>query len=198
MDNSLSIVVPVRNAESTLSQQVTRLLDVVSELTSRFELLIVDDASTDHTADVANELAREYPQIRVVVQSRRLGLMAAARAGLKRATGSVALVQEEIAGLSASELRQLWNRRRNEALFTDRTASEASVFEGPLMDRLTAWGQQLKSLERRPTSDVTVPLAGARISHIELSRADESHEFNRKAKPVRSFLRHLRELALGE
>jgi len=193
LHNSLSLIVPVHNAENSLGQQISRLLDLLPELTQRFEVLIVDDASTDQTADVAVEISREYPQVKLLSQRRRMGLAAAAKQGSEKATGEVVLVHNEIKGLTSAELRKLWNERRQSAIRQGRENRTPGVFEEPLMNRLSAWGQGLKD----QTQPAKQP-ADLRFSIADLGRADTSHEKNVKAKPVRSFLRHLRELTLGE
>jgi glycosyltransferase involved in cell wall biosynthesis len=201
LDHSLSIVVPVHNLEGSLGRQIARLLEILPELTARFEVVIVDDASTDQTADVASELAREYPQIRVVAQPKRLGQIAAARIGSQRAKGEVVLTQDEIDGMNSAELRRLWNQRRDAALITSRAssmASSAGVFEGPLLDRLSVWGQSLKGAEQSQSrASDKVDISASRISQVDLGRADSSHE-PKKAPPVRNFLKHLRAITLGE
>ena len=55
-DESLSIVLPVHNVESTLAAQIRAILDVVSDLVHRLEILIVDDGSTDRTDEIAWEI----------------------------------------------------------------------------------------------------------------------------------------------
>lgn len=194
MHNSLSLIVPVHNAENSLGQQVARLLEVLPELTQRFEVLIVDDASTDHTADVAAEISREYPQVKLVSQRRRMGLAAAAKRGSEKATGEVVLVHNEIKGLSSAELRELWNERRDATLRQSRETRAPGAFEEPLINRLSAWGQALHD-RPQPAAKRNTEL---RFSIADLGRTDASHEKTVKAKPVRSFLRHLRELTLGE
>ena len=193
MQKSLSLIVPVHNAENSLSRQVARLLDLLPDLTQRFELVIVDDASTDNTADVATEISREYPQVRVVVQSRQLGLTAAAAKGTQHASGEVVLLLDEIANLGSAELRQLWNERRHSAVCQARATPVSGPFEEPLLTRLSAWGQAMQSTNRAPG-----PAAEPRFSIPDIGRADASHEPPKKVKPVRSFLKHLRELTLGE
>jgi glycosyltransferase involved in cell wall biosynthesis len=108
MSTSLSLVFPIRNAERTLSSELQQVLDVLSDLTERFEVLLVDEGSTDHTKELAHDLAVEYPQLRI---ARRLpdDLPASAlQAGLKQTTGDVVLVQNRHARFSPSYVRKIW------------------------------------------------------------------------------------------
>ena len=73
MDLSLSIVLPVHNAQNTLACDVHLLLELLPDITPRFEILIVDDASSDHTEEIAHELSLQYPQVRVKRHLRRQG-----------------------------------------------------------------------------------------------------------------------------
>ena len=47
MRDSLSILVPAYNVQATLGSHVGRLLEVAGELTGRFEILIIDNGSSD-------------------------------------------------------------------------------------------------------------------------------------------------------
>ena len=89
MNRSLTILLPVRDAQSTLAATVTEILEMASDLSECFELLIIDDGSTDATSDVARELSRHYPQIRTLRHAKPLGQDAALRAGLSQSRGDV-------------------------------------------------------------------------------------------------------------
>ena len=63
MEYSLSALLPVRNAEATLAETVSEWLEVLPELTNRFDLVIIDDCSSDATIEVADELVKQYAPI---------------------------------------------------------------------------------------------------------------------------------------
>ena len=49
VNRSLTVLLPVRDAQSTLAATVTQVLEMASDLSERFELLIIDDGSSDAT-----------------------------------------------------------------------------------------------------------------------------------------------------
>lgn len=86
----LSVVVPVFNEASTLEEVVEKLQNVPCLL----EIIIVDDSSTDGTAEVARRLAELYPQVRSVRHQRNSGKTAALKTGFALTTGQVVIVQD--------------------------------------------------------------------------------------------------------
>jgi cellulose synthase/poly-beta-1,6-N-acetylglucosamine synthase-like glycosyltransferase len=149
VNDSLSIIVPVCNAEAHLHRQVHQLLELLPDLTSDFEIVIVDDGSTDHTADTARELAREYPQLRLICHSEPRGRDIAVKTGLSSAQGQTVLVQEDFADVSPTDLRRLWSLRHDRQVVMARSQRQAGIFDAALLERLTTWGQALRNLARR-------------------------------------------------
>ncbi|QDU91236.1 Putative glycosyltransferase EpsE [Pirellulimonas nuda] len=111
MDTKLSIVLPVYNAERSLRQQVESVLEQAGELTPRFEVLIVDDGSTDDTFDIANELSAQYVQVAVVRQPQRHGLGAVIRRVRRRLAGRWVVLHDGVSPLEAGQIRRLWEER---------------------------------------------------------------------------------------
>src|SRR5687767_10572113 len=73
-NKSLTVVLPVYNGETRLRKNVSEILELASELTTRFGVLIIDDGSNDATYEVAEELAAHFPQVKVHRQRHRRGL----------------------------------------------------------------------------------------------------------------------------
>jgi len=107
---SLSVLYPVRNGENSLDQRLHELLEVLPELTSQFEIVVVDDASQDETTEVARELSMCYPQISVYRHRVGLGVEAALRSALGFASGDVLFVRDVPCQLNLHELAKLWRR----------------------------------------------------------------------------------------
>jgi hypothetical protein len=148
------VILPVHNAETTLVPLVGQLLDLLPDLTTKFEILVVDDGSCDQTAEVALDLGREYPQLRLVRHASPRGIEASVKTGMGRAHGEIIIVQEDQASVSAADLRQLWQLRLDEQLVVARIHAQPKPIDAGLIDRLSAWGMALKDVatDRQETS----------------------------------------------
>ncbi len=83
----LSVVVPVLNEREALPALVSELEAVCTTLGVRFELIFVDDGSTDGSGDLLAELSTRNDAVSVVRLRRNFGKSAALRAGFRRSAG---------------------------------------------------------------------------------------------------------------
>ncbi len=83
----LSVIVPCANEEEVLQETHRRLMKALREIGIEFEILYVDDGSTDSTMDVLREIQSSNPQVRVVSLSRNFGHQVAITAGMEHSAG---------------------------------------------------------------------------------------------------------------
>lgn len=89
--HKISIVIPVYNERACLTSVYARLNEQLNASGYSFELLFVDDGSTDGGLDVLKLLAKNDKRVRVVVLSRNFGKEAALSAGLDYASGEAVI-----------------------------------------------------------------------------------------------------------
>ncbi|REJ89101.1 MAG: glycosyltransferase family 2 protein [Planctomycetota bacterium] len=153
MNDSLSILIPIHNAESTLADYVHRLLEVAAELTSRFDVLILDDGSTDGTEDVARELSTNYLQVAYVRFPQRRGLVSALRAGVPITRGAYVAICDTDKRLSCDALARLWAGR----MAAGEVTTDATDVPRWLR-HLMRWGRALKETDTAQDSSGSIRL----------------------------------------
>ncbi|MDQ3211245.1 MAG: glycosyltransferase family 2 protein [Acidobacteriota bacterium] len=104
----LSVFFPAYNDSGTIASLVITALQTARSLTSDFEIIIVNDGSADATAQVADELARTYPEVRVVHHSRNRGYGGALRSGFEAATRDLVFYTDGDAQYDPKEMAVLW------------------------------------------------------------------------------------------
>ena len=90
----ISVVAPVYNEEENLPVLVSRLVDVLAPLGRSYEMIFVDDASTDRSRALLKEMVAQVPQLRVIGFRKNCGETAAGAAGLKAARGDVVITMD--------------------------------------------------------------------------------------------------------
>ena len=93
IDGTISCVIPCHNEAENLAQLLPRLSDVLTGCARAWEIVLVDDGSTDGTAAVLAGWAR-LPGFRVLHLSRNFGKEAALSAGLQAAAGDAVLMMD--------------------------------------------------------------------------------------------------------
>jgi glycosyltransferase involved in cell wall biosynthesis len=91
---AISIVIPLYNEEQNLRPLVEGLVPVMADLGKSYEIIFVDDASTDRSPEVLKELAGKYPALRIIRFRKNSGQSAAFDAGFKLVQGEVVVTMD--------------------------------------------------------------------------------------------------------
>jgi polyisoprenyl-phosphate glycosyltransferase len=92
-----TIIAPVHNEETGLNELYRRVRDVMDSTGELWELLLVNDGSTDHSADVIADLHADDARVRGISLSRNYGFQVAVTAGLDHAKGeAVVLIDADL------------------------------------------------------------------------------------------------------
>jgi len=91
---AVSLFFPAWNEEDYVERAVARAHAVLSKLGKDFEILIVDDASTDRTREVALGLQERFPQVRVVTHPTNRKLGGAMKTGFAEARGDIVVYSD--------------------------------------------------------------------------------------------------------
>lgn len=178
----VSIVVPVYNEADNLRPLVDALRQAMDVDFPEYELVFIDDGSTDGTLKVLRELADEDTKIRYLSFSRNFGQQAALTAGLDFATGEAVitmdadlqdppqLIPEMICAWKAgNDLVLMRRRKRNEGIFK---RSSASLFYR-LLNKF---------------SDYKFPSDVGEFRLIDRKVADELRKFKEKTRYLRGMV----------
>jgi UTP-glucose-1-phosphate uridylyltransferase/glycosyltransferase involved in cell wall biosynthesis len=90
----LSVVIPVFNEEAILNDLYQSLSETLVKITSRYEVLFVDDGSWDNSAQIIEALSKSDKRIKGIKFARNFGQHAALSAGLRRCKGKVIVTMD--------------------------------------------------------------------------------------------------------
>ena len=106
----LSIFFPAYNDAATIASLVVTAIATARQLTSDYEVIVVDDGSSDATREILKELTPVYPELRVVHHSKNRGYGAALRTGFTEATKPLIFYTDGDAQYDPREVLLLWGQ----------------------------------------------------------------------------------------
>ena len=133
-DKSLTIVLPIYNGEARLRACVGEILDLASELTTRFGVLIIDDGSTDATYEVAEELSAHYPQVSVMRNRHRRGLGPTIDYAQRRIRSDAVIVHDGISPIDPNQVRSLWRDCMKDSSATETSTANSAALQSAVCD----------------------------------------------------------------
>ncbi len=93
-DLNLSVVLPVFNEEANIGELHQRLVGVLTSLDLTFEVIYIDDGSSDRSRELVSDLAKGDSRVGVLVLSRNFGHQVALTAGLHHASGQAVVLMD--------------------------------------------------------------------------------------------------------
>ena len=193
---SLSIVVPIYNEEESLPFLVNQLLDILRPMKETFELVLVNDGSSDKSAEVMRSLSLEVPELVGVLLRKNYGQTAAMAAGFDISCGEIVVtldgdLQNDPADIpllvtkirDGFDLVSGWRYRRQDAAISRKLPSKiANRLIGKVTGvRLNDYGCSLKAYRKEVLTDmrlygelhrflpVLANIEGARITELKVN-----------------------------
>jgi len=192
----LSVVVPLYNEEESLPELVEQLLTALRPTGERFELVLVNDGSSDRTAEVLEQLSGEVPELVGVLLRKNYGQTAAMAAGFDVARGEVIVSLDGDLQNDPADIPQLlatlrqgydlvsgWRHQRQDAALQRKLPSKiANRLIGRVTGvRLHDYGCSLKAYRREVLGDMRLYgelhrflpalafIEGARITEVKVN-----------------------------
>jgi len=193
---ALSIVVPIYNEEESLPFLVNQLLEVLQPLEESFELVLVNDGSSDNSAEVIRKISLQVPELVGVLLRKNYGQTAAMAAGFDISCGETVVtldgdLQNDPADIpllvnkirNGFDLVSGWRYRRQDAAISRKLPSKiANRLIGKVTGvRLNDYGCSLKAYRKEVLTDmrlygelhrflpVLANIEGARITEVKVN-----------------------------
>jgi glycosyltransferase involved in cell wall biosynthesis len=111
----LSVFFPAYNDSGTIASMVIRAVQAAAELTSDYEVIVVNDGSVDATPEIIDELARTYSKVRAVHHPLNRGYGGALQTGFRTASKDLIFYTDGDAQYDPAEMKALWQRMSEDA-----------------------------------------------------------------------------------
>jgi len=103
MTQLLSVIIPAFNEEERIALTLTKIYDYLNGLNYNFELIVVDDGSTDSTVSLVES---NFPKVQIIKQQQNMGKGAAVRRGMMEAKGTLRLFTDADLSTPIYELKK--------------------------------------------------------------------------------------------
>jgi dolichol-phosphate mannosyltransferase len=130
----LSLVIPAQNEEGSIAGTVETLAAALGAESIPFEIVVVDDGSSDGTAAVVRALARKRPEVRLVENRGRHGFGLAVRAGLEEFQGDAVAIVMADGSDSPGDLVSYYRKLEEgyDCVFGSRFQRGAKIYDYPI------------------------------------------------------------------
>ena len=111
---NLSIVIPLLNEQESLPELHSWIVKVMNEHQYSYEIIFIDDGSTDHSWQTIEQLSNENPNVKGIRFLRNYGKSQALHAGFAKAKGDIIITMDADLQDSPEEIPDLYNMILNQ------------------------------------------------------------------------------------
>lgn len=110
-NEGISIILPVYNEEKNIGYTITKIIAFIKTLTGDFELILINDGSTDKSEAIIKGLAKQYPAIRLINNNQNKGYGAAIKNGIHNVKKEWLLIMDSDGQFEISDLKDFWEKK---------------------------------------------------------------------------------------
>ena len=198
----LSVVFPAYNDAGTIPSMVIGARLAARKLADSYEIVVVNDGSTDHTAEVLSELEAVFPELRVIHHPVNRGYGGALRTGFQAAKKDLIFYTDGDAQYDPREMSRLFEAWRSGSDFVNgRKAGRSDPLHRVIIGRLYHWsvrvafGLKLSDIDcdfrlfRRAIFEKVDLTKDSGVICVELMKKVQDHGFRIQEVPVHHFHR---------
>ena len=212
----ISVVVPVYNEEGSLPLLVPKLVEVLKNLERSYEMIFVDDGSSDGSRRILREMVSQYPSLRILRLKENCGLSTALLAGMREAQGEKIVTLDSDLQIDPNDIPRLleylnrydmatgWRQKREDSWLKKISSKIANVVRNWVSsENIQDSACTLRVFKRECIKEIPifngmhrflstlVKMAGYRIIEVPVShhpRRFGKSKYNIRNRMVRSFI----------
>ena len=133
--NKLSIIIPSRNEADNLKECISEIYKELTYNSINFEILVIDDGSTDNTIDIIKEIRQSVASVKCIKNDHENGFGRAVRLGMENFTGDAVAIMMADRSDSPRDLVEYWKcvQEGNDCVFGSRFVRGGRVYNYPFL-----------------------------------------------------------------
>ena len=133
--NKLSVIIPARNEAENLVECISEISKELTHHSIDFEILVIDDGSTDNTVDIIKDIRQSVPSTECITNEDENGYGRAVRLGLDNFTGDAVAIMMADRSDSPKDLVSYWKciQDGNDCVFGSRFIRGGTVYNYPVV-----------------------------------------------------------------
>jgi len=126
---NLSVIIPAFNEEARIPATIRRVAKYVEDSFREYEIIVVDDGSTDRTVDAVRSLARDIGRIKLLQNGVNRGKGFSVKQGVQAASGNIILMTDADLSTPIEEIEKLlvWIERDFDVVIGSRGLKESDI-----------------------------------------------------------------------